>query len=756
VLTAWALGWSQSVRQAHALPSVARSRVPTRPARQPLQEETEPHNRNLDRLTLLLGGVRHIPIHRIRRSVPAFPRKTMAPPPQPELPAAALALLVLLLAAAVPARAQQEYEANKQNACYATNASSVLGYTCNATAASTPACESYLIFRSSPSYYNTPVSISYLLNSSPATVAAANAVPTVSPLAASSLVLVPVPCACTPGGYYQHNSSYTIEFQSETYFIIANITYQGLTTCQALIAQNPLHDSRGLVAGNNLTVPLRCACPSPAQAAKGFRYLLSYLVMWGDGVPSIAARFRVDPQAVLDANSLTADDIIFPFTTLLIPLKAAPTPDMLASPAPPPSPTPPQPTPAPSGGSGSGKWVGVGVGLGCGALALAAILGLLFLRTRRRRGQRFADGESVRQGSKVVIDVSSSAEYGALASGKQTSNTTTSTTSSATRSLVASDVRGAVESLTVYKYSELEKATAGFAEERQVPGTSVFRAVINGDAAAVKLVAGDVRDEVSILMRVNHSCLVRLSGLCVHRGDTYLVFEFAENGALSDWIHGGGGSTLRWRQRVQVAFDVADGLNYLHHYTNPPCVHKNLKSSNVLLDADLRAKVSSFGLARAVAASDGGAQLTRHVAGTQGYLAPEYLEDGLITPKLDVFAFGVVLLELLSGKEAAFVDAGTGEETLLWEAAEEALVADGGEDVDRAKVRAFMDPRLHGDFPIDLALAMAALALRCVATEPRARPAMDEVFVSLTAVHNSTLDWDPSDYGTSGSSMVGR
>jgi serine/threonine protein kinase len=459
---------------------------------------------------------------------------------------------------------------------------------------------------------------------------------------------------------------------------------------------------------------------------------------------------------VLDANSLGADQIIFPFTTLLIPLKSPPTTDMLASPAPPPAPTPPQTAP-PSGGSGSGKWVGVGVGVGCGALALAGILGLLcFLRARRRRQQRRGDGESGRQG-KVVSDVPSSADYDALASGKQTTNTTTSSSSSAARSLVASDVRGAVEALTVYKYSELEKATAGFAEERQVPGPSVYRAVINGDAAAVKRVAGDVSGQVGILMRVNHSCLVRLSGLCIHRGDTYLVFEFAENGALSDWLHGrgGGGSTLRWRQRVQVAFDVADGLNYLHHYTNPPCVHKNLKSSNVLLDADLRAKVSSFGLARAVAEADG-AQLTGRVVGTQGYLAPEYLEHGLITPKLDVFAFGVILLELLSGKEAAFADAETGEETLLWEAAEEALVADGGEDVDRAKVRAFVDSRLHGDYPMDLALAVAALALRCVAREPRARPAMDEVFVSLSAVYNSTLDWDPSDYGTSGSSMVGR
>ncbi|KAG2649148.1 protein LYK5-like [Panicum virgatum] len=678
----------------------------------------------------------------------------MPPPPRP--PAAALPLILLLLLAAAPARGQQEYEANKQNACYATNASSVLGYVCNATTASARACDSYLVFRAAPPLYESPLSISYLLNASVPATAAATGVPAVSPLAASRLVLAPVPCACTPGGYFQHNASYTIQFPGETYFILANITFQGLTTCQALIAQNPLHDSRGLVDGNSLTVLLRCACPSPAQAARGVRHLLSYLVTWGDDVTSIAARFRVAARDVLDANSLAADQIIFPFTTLLIPLRDLPTPDMLASPAPPPAPSPPQTAPAPSGGSGSGKWVGVGVGVGCGALALAGILGLLLFRARRRRRQRLADGGSGRQG-KVVLDGSSSAEYGALASGKQTTNTTTSSSSSATRSLVASDVRGAVEALTVYKYSELEKATAGFAEERQIPGTSVYRAVINGDAAAVKRVAGDVSGEVGILMRINHSCLVRLSGLCVHRGDTYLVFEFAENGALSDWLHGGGGGrTLRWRQRVQVAFDVADGLNYLHNYTNPPCVHKNLKSSNVLLDADLRAKVSSFGLARAVSAADGGAQLTRRVVGTQGYLAPEYLEHGLITHKLDVFAFGVILLELLSGKEAAFADAETGEEALLWEAAEEALVADGGEDVDRVKVRAFADPRLHGDYPVDLALAVAALALRCVAREPRARPAMDEVFVSLSAVYNSTLDWDPSDYGTSGSSMVGR
>ncbi|KAF7078710.1 hypothetical protein CFC21_083096 [Triticum aestivum] len=505
---------------------------------------------------------------------------------------AALALLAVLAVA----RGQQQYEANAQTNCYGRNGSSVLGYTCNTTAAAAP-CATYVVFRSSPPH--------------------------------------------------------TIQF------------------CQALLAQNPRHGSRDLVAGNNLTVPICWACPSPAQAAAGVRHLLTYLVTWGDSVSAIADRFRIDTQAVLQANNLTASEIIFPFTTLLIPLKSAPTPDMLVSRAPPPAPAPPQAQQPRA--SGSEKWIAVGVGVGVGVLALAGLLGLMLLCVRRRR-PRPSVGERGR-GSKVVLDVPSSADYDALASGKHTSAATM--TSSSSSALVSSDARAAVESLTVYKYSELEKATAGFSEDRRVKNASVYRAEINGDAAAVKRVAGDVSGEVGILKRVNHSSLVRLSGFCVHHGDTYLVFELAENGALSDWLHGSG-ATLVWKQRVQAAFDVTDGLNYLHHYTNPPCVHKNLKSSNVLLDDDLRAKVSSFALARSVpmGADGGDAQLTRHVVGTQGYLAPEYLEHGLITPKLDVFAFGVILLELLSGKEATFDGGDKRGETLLWESSE-GLVVDG-------------------------------------------------------------------------------
>ncbi|XP_072149581.1 protein LYK5-like [Setaria viridis] len=198
-----------------------------------------------------------------------------------------------------------------------------------------------------------------------------------------------------------------------------------------------------------------------------------------------------------------------------------------------------------------------------------------------------------------------------------------------------------------------------------------------------------------------------------------------------------------WRNWVQVAFDIADGLNYLHN------------CSNVLLDTRLRAKVSNFGLARAVAAA-GGAQMTRNVVGTEGYLAPEYLEDRLIGPHLDVFAFGVVVLELLSGKEAAparvGTDSGGGEALLLWQEAQRLAIDGGGV---REKVPAFMDARLHGDYPSDVVFALLALALRCVAREPRARPSMGEVLLSLSAVYGSTLDRDdPLDPGNSGSTVT--
>ncbi|MQL96359.1 hypothetical protein Taro_029028 [Colocasia esculenta] len=632
-----------------------------------------------------------------------------------------------------PSPRRQPYVNNKQLDCYGTNASSTLGYSCNA---SSPSCSSFLTFRSQTNYQS-PVTIGYLLKAAPAAIARINGVNDVQTIPINTLVIVPIDCSCSRADgqyYYQHYASYTLKYTGETYLLLANDTYQGLSTCQALMAQNPSHESRNITQGMNITVPLRCACPSQKQAASGVKYLLSYLVAWEDDVDGIAQRFNVSAQSVLDANNLAEDDNIFPFTNVLVPLLAEPTKGETQSPPPP----PPPPTGTPSGGGGSNKrWVFVGVGIGAGvSLFLIFVLAWFFCRRRR-------DSPSPENGGKGNnFNFSESVEHGSL-SGK-----TLPPTALAASSSFSGKIRNVVESLTVYTFEELERATDSFAEGHRIKG-SVYHASINGDDAAVKRLKGDVSNEINILKQINHSNVMRLSGFCLHEGDTYLVYEFAENGSLSDWIHHHDqrkdwkdGGSLDWKQRVRIACDVADGLNYLHNYANPPFIHKDLKSSNILLDSMLRAKVANFGLARSVEGGEGAVQLTRHVVGTQGYMAPEYLEHGLITPKLDVFAFGVVLLELLSGKEALYTKAGGVKmECLLWATIRDLL---SGENV-REKLKSFMDPCLRDEYPFDLAFAISQLAMHCVAEDPNARPTIGEALVSLTAIYSSSLDWDPSD-----------
>jgi hypothetical protein len=489
--------------------------------------------------------------------------------------------------------------------------------------------------------------------------------------------------------------------------------------------QNPYGD-RNLTVGLNLTVPLRCACPTRKQTASGIKYLLSYMITWGNDVPTIAEKFGTDEKTVRDANELTTDSIIFPFTPLLVPLKNKPgqiNNTVVQAPT-----SPPQlPTdPTSSSSSSKKKWVFVGVGIGAGLLLLlSAFLLWFFCASPKKKTQPVPP---------ITRPSPSPQPHSYLQSIDNSWSVSTE------------GVRHVIESLTVYKFDDIEKATGFFNEANKIQG-SVYRGSFKGDDAAVKVMKGDVSNEINLLKRINHTNIIRLSGFCVHAGNTYLVYEYAENGSVTDWLHSSKyqtSSTLAWKQRVQIAYDVADALNYLHNYTNPPYIHKNLKTSNILLDGNLRGKVSNFGLARTLENEDegGGFQLTRHVVGTHGYMAPEYIENGVITPKLDVFAFGVVMLELLSGREAIGTDRdGDGGEELL--SASIRVVLEG--DNVREKLRGFIDASLRHEYPLDLAFSMAQLAKNCVAHDLNSRPAMSEVFMTLSKIFSSSLDWDPSD-----------
>jgi len=510
---------------------------------------------------------------------------------------------------------------------------------------------------------------------------------------------------------------------------MASNTYQGLTTCQAMMSQNRF-EAQNLHTGDEFQVPLRCACPTAEQERRyGAQFLLYYVVIPGDDVPQIADMFGVDTQSVLDANELNFDSTIFAFSPILVPLQSVPININFSLHSPVPSPQSiPQPTPSRSGNSSK---KGVFVGVGVLVLVLSLIFAWVCFLRRSKKPAAIVSNE--KKGAKKDPE---SGECETLAGSYSNSSQNPKSWS-----VTLDGIVGAIKSLTVYKFAELEKATDKFSEANKIKG-SVFRGELNGDKVAIKILKGGVAsEEINVLKQINHSNIIRLSGYCIHEGNTYLIYEFAEKESLDIWLSHDQSEenslpVLGWRQRVQIACNIADALNYLHSYVNPPYIHKNLKSSNIVLDANYKAKITNFGLARTAEnrSENGELRVTQHVIGTHGYLAPEYLEHGVMTLKLDVFAFGVLLLELLSGKPAVFPSENKRTAyNLLFMVMRKVFE---GENV-REELMGFMDSNMGNEYPLDLAYSMAQLALKCVDQDMNSRPSMSEVSMILSKIYSS-------------------
>lgn len=669
----------------------------------------------------------------------------------------ATAVLLLLFSilsgglAPLQVQAQQPYGSQIADCTNQHNSSGLLGYFCGA-AGSAPSCPTFLTF-TARAQYSSLTTIGALLGADPASVLAPNeATGADAPLPAGTRVLVPATCACTatPGGrFYQRNATY-VAVAGDTLLIIANNTFQGLTSCQALEAQ-ALRGAppQSLDVGQSLPVPLRCACPSAAQAAAGARYLVSYLVDVFDDLTTVAARFGVDMGTVAAANQFQPSFTIDPYTTLLIPVSAQPNVSRIQTP---PSPPPPPPVVAraPAPGKKSSNHVGVYIGVAVAVVVVAAIVSagaFLAVRARRRRaGAVLATGEVAKKESKAGNDK-------AATSSGFTGGEFSLSTSEAFSSISVTDIKS---SLKVYTYAELKAATDDFSPEHRIGG-SVYRAAFNGDAAAVEVVDRNVSTEVEIMRKINHLNLIRLIGLCHHRGRWYLVTEYAEHGALRDRLLAsatGTAAPLTWAQRVHIALDVAEGLRYLHEYARPAWVHMDVSSGSVLLAGDgPRAKLRGFGAARAITGATAGVDgeegaeealftMTSRIAGTRGYIAPEYLEHGVVSPKADVYSLGVVLLELVTGRDAEeLVGDGVGDPFVaLRELAEE---LDGGGDAVLQRLEELVDPALPaGSCPQDAVVMVVRLIERCVRQDPARRPTTGEVAQRLLKLSGvSVVSW---------------
>ncbi|CAL0312764.1 unnamed protein product [Lupinus luteus] len=599
---------------------------------------------------------------------------------------------------------QQPYIGAATSACDEKgNSNSILGYTCSEV---NPSCQAYLTFRAQPLYNSVP-SISKLLDSDPSNISEANSVSEEATFETNKLVIVPINCSCSGDQYYQFNTSFVVE-KGDNYFGIANNTFEGLSTCQALLDQNKI-PAVDLDVGTKLVVPLRCACPSKNQTEEGVRYLISYLVKPGDDVSQVSEIFGVTIETILEANSLSFQQpTINPFTTLLVPLQDKPSSSQTVEPPLPPPPPPPTPPPS-SNGSSSKTWVYIVVGV-VGAFVIILLICSIIFRSHYLKKKR--------KDSEAVSDNFAAKEK---AQGKELEDES--------RELLEI-ISGIAQSFKVYSFEELQNATNNFSPKSLIEG-SVYHGVINGDLAAIKKIdGGDVSKEMELLNKVNHSNVIRLSGVSFKDGHWYLVYEYAANGALSDWIYFHNkdeNKSLSWTQRIQIALDVATGLDYLHSFISPPYIHKDLKCSNILLDIDFRAKIANFGLARLLELENDQNAMTRHIVGTRGYMAPEYLENGLVSTKLDVYAFGVMMLEILTGKEVA----------ALYEENDFNLSSVlQGED---ERLRDFMDSSLQGNYPLELAIFVGGIIDDCMKKDPTTRPSMNEIVTSLSKVFDSSL-----------------
>lgn len=629
---------------------------------------------------------------------------------------------VILASSSVPILAQQPYIGTGTNNCSIQDTSnSAFGYFCNGV---NRTCQSYLTFRSQTPF-NTVASISSLMGANPLQLSQLNSVSPNATFNTNQMVLVPVTCSCS-GQFYQSNTSYVVK-KDDVFLNIAMNTLQGLSTCQAINADNN-EQANNLVPGSRINVPLRCACPTKNQTDNGTKYLLTYLVASGEYVAFISDKFSLDFRVTLAANSITEDaPTVFPNTTLLVPLLNPPLSSQVAGPSPPPPPSTTSTPPAvPVSESSSKKtWIYVVAGVVGGLVALC-LLGVVIFFLFFRKRQKKADPQFVSESFEAVEKplnkkvVEESEEF-------------------------LESLSSIAQSVKVYKFEEVKAATENFSPTCLIKG-SAYRGMINGDFAAIKKMSGDVSKEINLLSKINHFNLISLSGICFHDGHWYLVYEYAANGPLSDWVchRSSDQKSLSWAQRVQISLDVATGLNYLHSYASPPHVHKDLNSDNVLLDGDLRAKISNFGLARSADGLEGEFALTRHIVGTQGYMAPEYLENGLVSPKLDVYAFGVLLLEILTGKEVSALYEGANTNL------SEVLIPVLHDPDAKENLNNFTDPSLQGKYPAELAFAMVRLIDNCITKDPSRRPSTDEIVQSVSRIMTATHSWEMS-FSTSGS-----
>uniref|UniRef100_A0A0A9F6N2 non-specific serine/threonine protein kinase n=1 Tax=Arundo donax TaxID=35708 RepID=A0A0A9F6N2_ARUDO len=300
---------------------------------------------------------------------------------------------------------------------------------------------------------------------------------------------------------------------------------------------------------------------------------------------------------------------------------------------------------------------------------------------------------------------------------------------------VAPDVaNGYAQSFT---FKDLFVATRSFNEANFIGEGGfgkVYKGKINGQEVAVKQLARDGVQgsheflvEVLMLTVLNHPNLVSLVGFCAQGDERLLVYEYMPFGSLEGRLFDVpvGKQPLDWNTRVRIAVGVAEGLSYLHNVADPPIIYRDMKAANILLSEDFSPKLSDFGLAKVGPVGDRTHVSTR-VMGTYGYCAPDYIVSGKLTMKSDIYSFGVLLLELITGRRIYDASRPKPEQNLLtWS---RPFLHD------KRKFHLLADPALRGCYPPSSLKHLVVISIMCLQDQPHVRPIIADVVIGLNHI----------------------
>ncbi|XP_045830434.1 lysM domain receptor-like kinase 3 isoform X1 [Trifolium pratense] len=551
---------------------------------------------------------------------------------------------------------------------------------------------------------------------------------------------IPFPCECIGGEFLGHVFEYTAK-EGDTYDLIANTYYVSLTTVELLKKFNS-YDPNHIPAKAKVNVTVNCSCGN-SQVSKDYGLFITYPLRTGDTLKKIANESKLDEGLLQNYNpgvdfskesgivfipgrDQNGDYVpLYPRFGLLSSyyddyfwhkkyekVKTVNASFYIYA------------------GLAKGAAVGISIAGIFGFVLFVICIYVRYIKKKEEEKDKLP---------RISMKLSTQDGNG---SGEYETSSGTGSATGLTGIMVAKS--------TEFSYQELAKATNNFNLDHKIGQGgfgAVYYAELRGEKTAIKKMdvqaSTEFLCELKVLTHVHHLNLVRLIGYCVE-GSLFLVYEHIDNGNLGHYLHGIGKEPLPWSSRVQIALDSARGLEYIHEHTVPVYIHRDVKSANILIDKNLRGKVADFGLTKLIEV--GSSTLHTRLVGTFGYMPPEYAQYGDISPKIDVYAFGVVLFELISAKNAVLR---TGETV----AESKGLVALFGEALNQIDplegLRKLVDPRLKENYLIEDVLKMAELGRACTRDNPLLRPSMRSAVVALMRLSPPTQDCDDDDDDTS-------